>query len=165
MLRLYLDADACPVKTEAYRVAARFAMPVFVVTSQAMRDPGIDGVTLVIVPNGPDIADDWIAAEIDAGDLCVSDDIPLADRCVRKGAYVLTARGRLLHSENIGELLATRDLLERLRNQQLISQGQGGGPPPFTKRDRSRFLESLDQAVRKIKSAVTQLTPPTNPTV
>jgi uncharacterized protein len=129
-----------------------------------MRDPNTEGVTLVSVPAGPDLADDWIATEIESGDLCVSDDIPLASRCVKKGAYVLNCRGRLLHSENIGELLATRDLLERLRNEQLISEGQGGGPPPFTKRDRSRFLESLDQAVRKIKSTATESNQSTDPT-
>src|SRR5688572_14490950 len=120
MMRIFLDADACPVKNETYRVATRFALHAFLVTCQVMRDPGIDGVTLVPVKQGPDLADDWIAEQIEAGDLCVSDDIPLASRCIRKGAVVVTARGRILHTGNIGELLATRDLLESLRNHQTL---------------------------------------------
>ncbi len=153
MLELFLDADACPVKDEAYRVAARHGMPVFVVTCQAMRDPARPGVTLMSVPAGPDIADDWIADKIAAGDICATDDIPLAARCVRKGALVVTGRGRLLHEGNIGETLATRDLLESLRGSGAIGDGggSGGGPAPFTKPDRSRFLEQLEEAVRKIK--------------
>ncbi len=152
MLQLFVDADACPVKDEAYRVAARHEMPTFVVTCQAMRDPGRPGVELVLVNAGPDLADDWIAERITPGDLCVTDDIPLASRCVKAGALVVTSRGRLLHSENIGEALATRDLLERLRSDGTLPEGAGGGgPAPFTKRDRSRFLEQMEQAVRRLK--------------
>jgi uncharacterized protein len=153
MLKLFLDADACPVKDEAYRVAARHAIPVTVVTCQVMRDPQRIGVTLLTVPQGPDLADDWIAENITAGDICVTDDIPLAARCVRRNALVVTARGRLLHEGNIGETLATRDLLESLRGSGAISDGSGAGsgPPPFTKRDRSRFLEQLEESVRRIQ--------------
>jgi hypothetical protein len=116
-----------------------------------MRDPSRPGVTLVRVPEGPDLADDWIAGEVAGGDLCVTDDIPLAARCVRSGALVVTSRGRFLHGGNIGDALATRDLLESLRGNGTLSDARGGGPPPFTKRDRSRFLEQMEQAVRTIR--------------
>lgn len=150
-MELYIDADACPVKDEAYRVAARHNMPAYVVACQQMRDPGVAGVAMVIVPAGPDIADDWIAEKITAGDICITDDIPLAARCVKKGALVLNGRGRLLHQGNIGETLATRDLLDKLRGDGTLPEGAGaGGPAPFTKRDRSRFLEQLELAVRRI---------------
>jgi uncharacterized protein YaiI (UPF0178 family) len=151
VLQLFVDADACPVKDEAYRVAARHKMPVFVVTCQQMRDPQLAGVTLMVVPQGPDLADDWIADNIMADDICVSDDIPLAARCVRKGALVVNSRGRLLHEGNIGETLATRDLLETLRGNGVLGEGGGGGgPAPFSKRDRSRFLEQMEATVRRI---------------
>lgn len=151
MLELYLDADACPVKDEAYRVAARHSMPTFVVSCLQMRNPSYAEAQLICVPAGPDIADDYIAEKIGAGDICVTDDIPLAARCVRKGALVVTPRGRLLHDGNIGETLATRDLLANLRGDGTLGEGGGsGGPAPFTKRDRSKFLEQMEQAVRKI---------------
>jgi hypothetical protein len=151
MLELFVDADACPVKDEAYRVAARHKMPVFVVTCLTMRDPARAGVTMVRVEAGPDYADDWIAERVGAGDICVTDDIPLAARCVRAGALAVTARGRLLHEGNIGEAVATRDLLDSLRGNGTLDDARGGGPPPFTKRDRSRFLEQMEQAVRTIQ--------------
>lgn len=151
MLTLYVDGDACPVKEEAYRVAARHKMPTYVVTCQSMRDPGLAGVTLVCVTAGPDLADDWIAERIGPGDLCVTDDMPLAGRCIRQGALVVTGRGRLFHKGNIGEALASRDLLEQLRNDGTLPEGVGGGPAPFTKRDRSRFLEQMEEAVRQIR--------------
>ncbi len=152
MMELYVDADACPVKDEAYRVAARHNMPTYVVACQQMRDPGAPGVTMIVVPAGPDIADDWIAEKITAGDICITDDIPLAARCVKKGALVLNGRGRLLHQGNIGETLATRDLLDKLRGDGTLPEGAGaGGPAPFTKRDRSRFLEQMELAVRRIQ--------------
>jgi uncharacterized protein len=151
MLQLFVDGDACPVKEESYRVGARHGMPTLVVTCLSMRDPARAGVTLVIVPEGPDRADDHIAERIGPDDICVTDDIPLASRCIKQGALVVTARGRLLHEGNIGEALATRDLLERLRGDGTLSEGgSGGGPPPFTKRDRSRFLEQMEHAVRSI---------------
>ncbi|MGI8907342.1 MAG: YaiI/YqxD family protein [Candidatus Sumerlaeaceae bacterium] len=152
MLQLFVDADACPVKEEAYRVAERHSMVVYVVTCQQMRDPGRPDVTMMCVPAGPDLADDWIAEHIQPNDICVSDDIPLAARCTRKGAVVVNARGRLLHDGNIGEALATRDLLEGLRSSGALSEGRGGGgPAPYTRRDRSRFLEQLEATVRSIQ--------------
>lgn len=154
MLDLYLDADACPVKEEAYRVATRHGMTTYVVTCLPMRDPARPGVTLVQVPQGPDFADDWIVERIAAGDVCVTDDIPLAARCIKQDALVLTPRGRLLHKGNIGELLATRDLMDRLRSEAPLSEGQLGGPRPFEKRDRSRFLEQLEHAIRSIRKSI-----------
>jgi uncharacterized protein YaiI (UPF0178 family) len=115
-----------------------------------MRDPAREGVTLVTVAEGPDLADDWIAERIAPGDICVTDDIPLAARCVRNGAVVVNSRGRILHEGNVGEVLATRDLLDALRNNGTLGEGGGGGPAPFTKRDRSRFLEQMEHAVRQI---------------
>lgn len=150
-MQLYIDADACPVKDECYRVAARHKLHTYVVACQAMRMPDIPGVELVVVPAGPDLADDWIAERITAGDICVTDDIPLAARCVKKQASALNARGRLLHDGNIGETLATRDLLDKLRSDGTLPEGSGGGPAPFTKRDRSRFLEQLEHAIRKLQ--------------
>lgn len=132
-------------------MAVRHKLPAIVVACQIMRDPGVAGVELVVVPAGPDLADDWIADEIAAGDICVTDDIPLAARCIKKGAVALNARGRLLHEGNIGETLATRDLLDNLRTVGALGEGGGGGPKPFTKRDRSRFVEQLELAVRRMK--------------
>jgi len=151
-MKFYLDADACPVKEEAYRVAGRYGAPIHVVTCQPMRAPGYAGANLVVVPAGPDLADDWIAEQIGAGDVCVTDDIPLAARCVRKGSLVVNSRGKLLHEGNIGEILATRDLLDELRGSGVLPEGGGGGgPAPFTKRDRSRFLDTMELAVRQLK--------------
>jgi uncharacterized protein len=151
MLRLFVDGDACPVKEEAYRVAARHGMPTILVTCLAMRDPARPGVSLVVVREGPDRADDYIAENIAAGDICVTDDIPLASRCIRQGALVVTARGRQLDEANIGEAVATRDLLESLRGDGTLREGgRSGGPPPFTKRDRARFLEKLEHSIRTI---------------
>ena len=151
MLELYVDADACPVKDETFRVAARHQMPVHVVTCQQMRIPTQDGVTLTTVTAGSDLADDWIAERITAGDICITDDIPLAARCIAKGAVALNGRGRVLTEDNIGETLATRDLLDKLRGDGTLSEAAGGGPKPFSKRDRSRFLEALENTVRKIQ--------------
>lgn len=116
-----------------------------------MRSPDITNVEMVVVPAGPDLADDWIADNISAGDICITDDIPLAARCVKKKAHAINCRGRALHEGNIGETLATRDLLDKLRSDGTLPEGSGGGPAPFTKRDRSRFLEQLELVVRKIQ--------------
>lgn len=151
MLELFVDADACPVKEEAYRVAARHKMKTYVVTCLPMRDPSRQGVEFVQVREGPDLADDWIAEHIGAGDICITDDIPLASRCVRAGAVVVTPRGRLYNAGNMGEALATRDLLERLRNEGTLPEQAGGGPAPFTKHDRSRFLVQMEETVRRVQ--------------
>jgi uncharacterized protein YaiI (UPF0178 family) len=140
---IYVDADACPVKDEVYRVARRYQIRVFVVSNSAMFVPKEELIEMVVVRGGFDAADDWIAERIGAGDIAVTADIPLADRCLKRGARVLGPRGHLFTEDSIGEALATRALLDMLRQ----SGEHGGGPPPFGKADRSRFLAKLDEAV------------------
>ena len=142
MTDIYVDADACPVRDEVYRVAARLGLVVHVVHngSRPIRPPGDLNVRLVTVANGPDAADDWIAERITAADVCVTQDIPLAARCIARNSRALAANGRVWTSDNIGGALAGRAIGEHLR-----STGQTtGGPSPLTRQDRSRFLVSLD---------------------
>ena len=140
---IYVDADACPVKDEVYRVARRYAIKVFVVANSSLFVPREELVELVVVPGGFDAADDWIAERAAVGDIVVTADIPLAGRCLRQGARVLGPKGREFTEDSMGNDLATRGLLEMLRQ----SGEFGGGPAPFTKVDRSRFLSKLDEAV------------------
>ena len=146
MLHIFVDADACPVKQEVYRVAKRYSLRVTLVSGSWMRIPEADDVTLKVVDQGMDAADDWIFEHVEAGDIVITTDIPLAARCVAKGAYVLGPTGKPFTDDNIGPALATRNLLSELRELGEIA----GGPPPFGKRDRSRFLEGLDTAVNEI---------------
>jgi uncharacterized protein len=141
-----VDADACPVREEAYRVAGRLKIGVYVVSngSRPIRPPGLAYVNMVIVGEAMDAADDWIAERIDAGDICVTADIPLASRCLAKGARVVPPNGRPFTEANIGSALAGREISRHLRE----SGETGRGPPPFTKSDRSRFLSALDTAVQ-----------------
>ena len=141
--RIYVDADACPVKDEIYRVALRHGVPVSVVAGNFIRVPQDPSIERIAAGAGMDAADDWIAERIGAGDIAVTADIPLADRCLKRGARVLGPRGHLFTEDSIGEALATRALLDMLRQ----SGEYGGGPPPFGKADRSRFLAKLDEAV------------------
>jgi uncharacterized protein YaiI (UPF0178 family) len=146
-MNIYVDADACPVKSEVCRVARRHGAAVTFVSNIAMRFPEPDISCLVVVSGGFDAADDWIECRARSGDVVVTTDVPLADRCIRKGAAVVTPDGRILSEENIGAIVATRNLLSELR-------GMGnplGGPPPFGKRERSGFLQSLELVVRGIK--------------
>ncbi len=147
MLHVYVDADACPVKDEVYRVAERYDLPVTLVANDWMRYPGGGRVKLVVVEKGLDEADDWIAEHVETDDIVITGDIPLAARCLDAGARVLGHSGRPFTSENVGDALATRQLLKQLREQGMM----GGGPPPFDKKDRSRFLQQLDQMVNAIK--------------
>lgn len=140
---IYVDADACPVKEEVYRVARRYAIKVFVVANAPIRVPAEEIIELVVVRGGFDAADDWIAERLGAGDIAVTADIPLADRCLRRGARVIGPKGLEFTDESIGDALATRALLDMLRQ----SGEFGGGPAPFAKADRSRFLSKLDEAV------------------
>ncbi len=140
---IYVDADACPVKDEIYRVARRYEIKVFVVANAPIRVPQEPLVELVVVRGGFDAADDWIAERAGAGDIAVTADIPLADRCLQRRVRVVGPRGVEFNEDSIGEALATRALLEMLRQGGEI----GGGPPPFAKADRSRFLSKLDQLV------------------
>ena len=146
MPTIFVDADACPVKEEVYRVARRYQLKVILVANKPMRTPAEDGIELVRVDGQFNAADDWIAGRAGAGDIVVSGDIPLAARCVAGGARVITPAGRVYTPDNIGGALATRDLMTHLRDSGEIT---GGGPPPFSRKDRSRFLQSLDEAIQK----------------
>jgi uncharacterized protein len=143
---IYVDGDACPVREEVYRVAARLKVNVFVVSngSRPIRPPGIANVRMVLVGDSADAADDWIAERIAATDLCVTSDIPLASRCLKKGARVVSPVGKQWTQANIGNALAGREIARHLRELGTITRG----PAPLTKRDRSRFLGALDAAVR-----------------
>ncbi len=147
MLHIYIDADACPVKEEVYRVAARYGLDVTLVAASRMRAPTGGRVTLEVVEPGLDAADDWIAGRAEPGDIVITADIPLAARCVAKGVSVLGTSGKPFTDDNIGSALATRNLLSDLRSFGEIT----GGPPPLDKRDRSRFLQALDEMINAIR--------------
>ena len=149
MTILYIDADACPVKDEVYRVARRCALEVFVVSNSWLRTPPEARIHSVVVDAGPDIADDWIAERAGAGDIVITADIPLADRALKAGAQALHPAGRPFTPDNIGAALASRTVAEHLRSFGEIT----GGPKPFAPADRSRFLQALDAAVVKARKA------------
>ena len=158
MLHIFIDADACPVKQEVYRVAGRFGLPVTLVANSWMRVPNERRIALEVVGDGLDEADDWIVEHVQSNDIVVTADIPLASRCLKKGARVLGPTGKPFTEDNIGMTVATRDLLSELREVGEIT----GGPPPLTKRDRSRFLQQLDEVIQTIRretSAPFHLTP------
>ena len=147
MLHVFVDADACPVKQEVYRVAGRYRLEVTLVTNSWMRAPNESWIALEVVKDGLDAADDWIVEHVQAHDIVVTADIPLASRCLKKGASVVGTTGKPFTEVSIGEAVATRDLLSDLRGAGEIT----GGPPPITKRDRSRFLQHLDQVIQSIR--------------
>ena len=146
-MHIYVDADACPVKPEIYRVAQRYEVRVTLVAASWMRIPTDANVALEVVAEGFDAADDWIAARVAPNDLVITADIPLAARCVAVGAQVLGPTGRPFTESNIGDMLATRNLLAEMRGAGM----ETGGPAPFEPRDRSRFLQALDQAVQALR--------------
>jgi len=148
-LHIYVDADACPVKNEIYRVAERYELHVTLVSASPMWIPSAPNLSLEVVDHGFDAADDWIVAHAGRDDIVVTADIPLAARCLERGAYALGPTGRPFTESNIGDVLATRNLLSELRGAGLDSSG----PPPFEARDRSRFLQALDQAVHTLRRA------------
>jgi hypothetical protein len=148
VLEIYVDADACPVKDEVYRVACRYALKVYVVSNGGVRVPDEPNIERVIVPDGLDVADNWIAERIGPGDIAIAADVPLASRCVKKGARAIAPDGRLFTPDSIGNDLATRNLMTGLRE---AGQIQRGGGRAFTKQDRSRFLQALDTAIQAIK--------------
>lgn len=147
MTTLYIDADACPVKDEVYRVATRYALAVFVVSNSWIRMPALKLITQVVVEEGPDAADDWIAERAGPKDVVITADIPLADRALKAGAQAIHPSGRAFTSDNIGAALASRGIGEHLRSMGEIT----GGPRPFVPADRSRFLQALDAAVVKAR--------------
>lgn len=146
---IYVDADACPVKDEAIRVGARHGLRIFIVSNGGLRPSPHPLVETIIVPEGPDLADIWIAERAGAGDIVITGDIPLAAKCVTAGALVLKQNGEPLTEANIGNVLATRDLMSDLRAADPFRQGGGKG---FTKADRSRFLDALERAVRQARN-------------
>ncbi len=144
---VYVDADACPVKREIYRVAERHGIPVHVVSNSPMAIPTHPDIHRVIVDSGMDAADDWIAERAGQGDVVVTADIPLADRCVKTGAKVIGPTGRPFTEASIGMALATRNLMEDLRSAGAVT----GGPKSFSDRDRSTFLSALHEAIVQLK--------------
>jgi uncharacterized protein YaiI (UPF0178 family) len=155
---IYLDADACPVKEQVYKVAARYGVPVTVVANTQLRVPPQAGLsaTVVVVPGSPDAADDWIAERAVPGDLVLTADIPLAARVVPNGVRCLDFRGEEFRPSRIGDALAARDLNAHLRSMGMIT----GGPPAFSARDRGRFASLLDAAVSKMaREAAAKTTP------
>jgi uncharacterized protein YaiI (UPF0178 family) len=144
--RIYVDADACPVKDEIYRVALRHGVPVSVVAGNFIRIPQDPLIERIAAGAGMDAADDWIAERASPGDIVVTADVPLADRCVKRGAEVIAPNGKPFTEESIGMALAVRNLMTDLRSSGEIT----GGPRGFTPRDRSAFLSALDQTIRRI---------------
>ena len=147
MTDIYVDADACPVKEEVYRVAQRYGLRVVLVSNAWLRAPNEEWLEVVVVGEELDAADAWIVEHVAEDDIVVSADIPLAALCLEKGAAVLGPRGRPFTEDSIGAALATRELMSQLREMGEVS----GGPPPFEKRDRSQFLQALDQMVHAIR--------------
>ena len=148
-MSIYVDADACPVKPEVEKVGTRHRVKMFVVSNGGLRPSQNPLVETVIVSDGPDVADMWIAERAGPGDVVITGDIPLAAKCVEAGAQVLKHNGEPLTAANIGNVLATRDLMSDLRAADPFRQGGGKG---FTKADRSRFLDALERALRKAKA-------------
>jgi uncharacterized protein len=149
MLEIYVDADGCPVKDEVYRVADRYGLRVWVIANAWLRVPDSPSVSRVAVSEGLDRVDDWIAERIGQGDIAVTADVPLADRCIKRGAQVITPNGRRLTEASIGETLAMRNLMTGLRETGEIR----GGGRPFSRQDRSRFLGALDAVIQAIGRA------------
>jgi uncharacterized protein YaiI (UPF0178 family) len=144
LIEIFVDGDGCPVKDETYAVAARYGVPVTLVANARIGVPAGLGIEMVVVDQGPDAADDWIVENVRPGDVVVTADVQLAARCVRAGARALGTQGRVFSEDSIGDLLATRDLKAQLREAGVMS----GGPRPIAAKDRSRFLEKLDQLVQ-----------------
>ncbi|WP_339933570.1 YaiI/YqxD family protein [uncultured Brevundimonas sp.] len=148
--RLFIDADACPVKDEVYRVAERYGLQVFVVSNGWINTRRAPWIEQVVVDAGPDIADDWIAERAVTGDIVITSDIPLADRCLKAGAQAMKPNGQPFTPDSIGSALAGRLVGEHMRSMGLPTSG----PPPFGPKDRSAFLQALDTAVVRARRSV-----------
>ena len=146
MLKIFIDADGCPVKEEVYRVARRYALEVALVANSSMYTPRDEKIEMIVVEGKFDAADDWIVEHAGENDVVITADIPLASRCLKKQAMVLRPTGRDFTEENIGEALATRELMSHLRDLGTLT----GGPAPFENRDRSRFLHRLDEIIQSL---------------
>jgi len=151
MNAIYIDADACPVKDETYKVAERHVLKVYVVSNGGIRPNSNPLIETVIVSQGADAADMWIADRVGPGDICVTGDIPLAAKVLEAGAAGIRHNGELFTTQNIGQQLGMRDLMADIRSANPL--GASGGGRSFSKADRSRFLNSLEQVVRKLKKA------------
>jgi uncharacterized protein YaiI (UPF0178 family) len=147
LLHIFIDADACPVKQEVYRVASRYRLDVTLVANSWMRVPNERWIVLEVVDSRFDAADDWIVEQVQPHDIVVTADIPLASRCIKEGAHVIGPTGKPFTEDNIGQAVATRDLLSELRAAGEVT----GGPPPLKKSDRSRFLQQLDEVIQSIR--------------
>lgn len=144
-MRIFIDADACPVKDEIYKVAARYGLVTIVVSNSFIAIPPSKLIERMIVDAGPDLADDWIAERCEPGDIVVTNDIPLADRVLKAHGAAIAPNGRLFTGDSIGSALASRAIAEHMRSTGEIT----GGPRPFAAADRSRFLQALDEAVNR----------------
>ena len=151
MVAIYIDGDACPVREEVYRVADRLGLQVYVVAngSRPIRPPNRPNVRMITVDQGADVADDWIAEHVTSADVCVTADIPLAARCLERGARALSSNAKIWTVDNIGSALAGREVARHMREIGLPT----GGPAPLTKQDRSRFLSALDTLVQAARRA------------
>jgi len=147
MKTIYIDADACPVKKEVYRVAARYGWPTFVVANQFINAPASQIIFCIKVGDGMDEADDWIAERAEPGDIVITADIPLAARALEKGARALGTKGREFTVDTIGDALAARAMSQELREDGV----ETGGPRPMEKKDRSQFLQKLDQLINAVQ--------------
>ena len=147
MINIYIDADACPVKNEVYRVAERYELDVILVANTWMNTPKSNRIRLQVVDGKFDAADDWIVDHARTDDIVVTADIPLASRCLDNDARALGPKGREFTKNNIGDIMATREIMSHLRDLGTATDG----PAPFQKKDRSRFLQSLDQIIQTIK--------------
>lgn len=144
-MRIFIDADACPVKDETYKVAARYGLKTFVVSNSFIQIPRNAMIERQIVEAGPDVADDWIAENVLPGDIVVTNDIPLADRVIKADGAAIAPNGRPFTPDSIGQALAQRAIMEHIRSTGEVT----GGPKPFAVADRSRFLQALDEAVNR----------------
>ncbi|MEK2689214.1 YaiI/YqxD family protein [Bdellovibrio sp. GT3] len=147
MLNIYIDADGCPVKDETYKVAERYQLKVFVVANKYLNVPQSSRIEMVVASSDFDAADDWIVEHAQAGDIVITADILLAERCVKKQVRAIGSKGIEFTEDSIGSAVATRELMQNLRHMGEVR----GGPAPMDKKDRSKFLSTLDQVIQQLK--------------